>query len=55
LANPFVLAVMNAFRGKLPKPRERKTEDDKQEARSSEQAPPGESGDRRDNAPKDGA
>jgi hypothetical protein len=37
MSNPFVFAVMNAFRGKLPKP---ETQQAKDEAREETPAPP---------------
>lgn len=37
MSNPFVFAVMNAFRGKLPKPPEKKKPKPK---RADEAAPP---------------
>jgi len=41
MSNPFVFAVMNAFRGKLPKPDQEKSKLGKRdEAKSAAQPPP---------------
>jgi len=40
MSNPFVFAVMNAFRGKLPKPDQRQSKQDERDGATASQAPP---------------
>jgi hypothetical protein len=40
MSNPFVFAVMNAFRGKLPKPEQEKSNDEARGEEKSSSATP---------------